>query len=690
MASRDDLVSSLTEALECPVCLEVARDPVCLACPHAVCESCARACLVRCLPSADLACPLCNVATPLKRTADAGATEDAILEEACAQAGVEDVDALAQTSCEGAAAAPEERRAAALRCAIRASPAAKDRLAATVIFDRHTTLAAVVERVEKANAAAAAPPPPEKQPCLFFARGMCRNGDACAYSHARPSSAAGEPEPVPPGARFLIVHNLDPSVGVELIYGAAATCGAVESMDVLRRPGEATAFIYMADPAAGRRALSQLSNLHTGPGGGKRAEALQLANIHPPNKRVRLRNLPRGLRTSALQLVVRAYCERFGSLTSAGVVVAEPPPHVPYRNAYGHVEFQLISDAAACVEGTLAGDGLVIEGTHVSVSFMPPKRERGDGYVISQGEFDAFFAAEAEYAERLRCEAERILAEQYDAPDMRTPLLERIPLADLAAHHPHVCDQVYALAHASLSAPPPPPPPVSPPLDRRRDRSRSRERRAEAAIRDGGEAALKALYGTLEDLIRTTKPGKAASASRVRAVADACYDARAEYKRAVKAVEKLARKAPAHCRLAGVFAIDAVVRRSRAKCKDRDVFEPRFGRDIAATLQGLDDASLEDRQRLVKVVCAWTRQGIFADTDLTALAIVKRTTDESRAVVDAQPAPPPRAEVRAEIIQFYEVHNPAKVAEVDKLLDMAGPGNEASLLERIKQKYANV
>ena len=51
---------------------------------------------------------------------------------------------------------------------------------------------------------------------------------------------------------------------------------------------------------------------------------------------------------------------------------------------------------------------------------------------------------------------------------------------------------------------------------------------------------------------------------------------------------------------------------------------------------------------------------------------------------------PPRAEVRAEIIQFYEVHNPAKVAEVDKLLDMAGPGNEASLLERIKQKYANV
>ena len=116
MASGDDLVSSLTEALECPVCLEVARDPVCLACPHAVCESCARACLVRCLPSADLACPLCNVATPLKRTADAGAVEDAILEEACAQAGVDDVDALAQTTCEGAAAAPEDRRAIALRC----------------------------------------------------------------------------------------------------------------------------------------------------------------------------------------------------------------------------------------------------------------------------------------------------------------------------------------------------------------------------------------------------------------------------------------------------------------------------------------------------------------------------------------------------------------------------------------------
>ena len=53
---------------------------------------------------------------------------------------------------------------------------------------------------------------------------------------------------------------------------------------------------------------------------------------------------------------------------------------------------QLQSIAAACcsagldicstllLQGVL--DGLVIEGTHVSVSFMPPKRERGDGYVM--------------------------------------------------------------------------------------------------------------------------------------------------------------------------------------------------------------------------------------------------------------------------------------------------------------------
>ena len=66
--------------------------------------------------------------------------------------------------------------------------------------------------------------------------------------------------------------------------------------------------------------------------------------------------------------------------------------------------------------------------------------------------------------------------------------------------------------------------------------------------------------------------------------------------------EQFIKKAPAHCRLAGVHAIDAVCRRSKAQLKDKDPFVARFGKEIGNTLQCLDASSLEDRQRLVKVV----------------------------------------------------------------------------------------
>ena len=88
-------------------------------------------------------------------------------------------------------------------------------------------------------------------------------------------------------------------------------------------------------------------------------------------------------------------------------------------------------------------------------------------------------------------------------------------------------------------------------------------------------AELKTLHDELNMLLKTV-PGKAVSASKVQAVAKACFHARGEYKRAVYAVEQFIKKAPAHCRLAGVYAIDAVCRRSKAQLKDKDPFVASF------------------------------------------------------------------------------------------------------------------
>ena len=155
-------------------------------------------------------------------------------------------------------------------------------------------------------------------------------------------------------------------------------------------------------------------------------------------------------------------------------------------------------------------------------------------------------------------------------------------------------------------------------------------------------AELKTLHDELNMLLKTV-PGKAVSASKVQAVAKACFHARGEYKRAVYAVEQFIKKAPAHCRLAGVYAIDAVCRRSKAQLKEKDPFVARFGKEIGATLQCLDASSLEDRQRLVKVVCEWTKQKLF-DVDFNNLAVIKRTRDDSRAALErAEQKASPRA-----------------------------------------------
>ena len=71
-----------------------------------------------------------------------------------------------------------------------------------------------------------------------------------------------------------------------------------------------------------------------------------------------------------------------------------------------------------------------------------------------------------------------------------------------------------------------------------------------------------------------TVPGKAVSTSKVQAVAKACFHARASTSEPCT-VEQFIKKAPAHCRLAGVYAIDAVSA-EQTQLKDKDPFVARW------------------------------------------------------------------------------------------------------------------
>jgi hypothetical protein len=157
------------------------------------------------------------------------------------------------------------------------------------------------------------------------------------------------------------------------------------------------------------------------------------------------------------------------------------------------------------------------------------------------------------------------------------------------------------------------------------------------------EAMLKALHGELDALLRTL-PGKAVSASKIRSVAKACFDLRVEYKRAVHAIERFVSKAPPHCKLGGIYVIDAVCRRSRAQLGDKDVFSPRFEKQIEATVDAMRGSSADDRAALVRVIVEWNKQKLFpAKADaLSSCAVVAETKRDLEKKVAASSSPRPR------------------------------------------------
>ena len=146
---------------------------------------------------------------------------------------------------------------------------------------------------------------------------------------------------------------------------------------------------------------------------------------------------------------------------------------------------------------------------------------------------------------------------------------------------------------------------------------------------------LQALHEALTALAQLER-GKAVIQTKVRAVAKACFAARDEYKLAVHQVEQFVKTAPAHCRLAGVYVIDAVCRRSKDQSQ-HDVFTPRFATQILATISALDDANLEDRQRLVKLVENWVKMRLFEGVDFESVAVVQRTRGDGADVYGQPP-----------------------------------------------------
>lgn len=85
------------------------------------------------------------------------------------------------------------------------------------------------------------------------------------------------------------------------------------------------------------------------------------------------------------------------------------------------------------------------------------------------------------------------------------------------------------------------------------------------------------------------------------------------YKHVVQSVEKFIQKCRTEYKIPGIYVIDSIVRQSRHQFgPDKDVFAPRFARNIQTTFVHLFKCPPEEKCRLIRVLNLWQKNNVFA------------------------------------------------------------------------------
>ncbi|XP_066506494.1 SR-related and CTD-associated factor 4 isoform X2 [Hoplias malabaricus] len=84
------------------------------------------------------------------------------------------------------------------------------------------------------------------------------------------------------------------------------------------------------------------------------------------------------------------------------------------------------------------------------------------------------------------------------------------------------------------------------------------------------------------------------------------------YKHVVQIVEKFIKKCKPEYKVPGLYVVDSIVRQSRHQFgADKDVFGPRFTKNITGTFENLCLCPVEDRSKIVRVLNLWQKNGVF-------------------------------------------------------------------------------
>ncbi|XP_035230883.1 SR-related and CTD-associated factor 4-like isoform X2 [Stegodyphus dumicola] len=84
------------------------------------------------------------------------------------------------------------------------------------------------------------------------------------------------------------------------------------------------------------------------------------------------------------------------------------------------------------------------------------------------------------------------------------------------------------------------------------------------------------------------------------------------YKHIVQSVEKFIQKCRPEYKVPGLYVVDSIVRQSRHQFgADKDVFGPRFVKNITTTFQHLFKCAEDDRPKIIRVLNLWQKNNVF-------------------------------------------------------------------------------
>ncbi|KAG9348438.1 hypothetical protein JZ751_002173 [Albula glossodonta] len=137
------------------------------------------------------------------------------------------------------------------------------------------------------------------------------------------------------------------------------------------------------------------------------------------------------------------------------------------------------------------------------------------------------------------------------------------------------------------------------------------------------------------------------------------------YKHVVQIVEKFIKKCKPELKVPGLYVVDSIVRQSRHQFgADKDVFGPRFTKNINGTFHNLYLCPTEDKSKIVRVLNLWQKNGVFKIEIIQPLLDMAAGASSGEGVLDASSAVPHTGSPAMEIKVNSEVLPPVTVNSI--------------------------